>query len=92
MSQGKKANLEQADQDNLIVASRYCGDIYRAVTASGKTLDFWVFNVRFKTDSSVEGPECGKPVHQPAGMMGDCVSIVFAVPEEMATFIKRGCD
>lgn len=92
MAQGTKANLKQADKDNLIVAIRHCGDTYRAVTASGKTLVFWELNLRFKTDSSTEGPDHGKPVLLPAGMMGDRASIVFAGPEEMATFIKRQCD
>lgn len=92
MDQGARANLKQAAQDNLVVAIRYCGDTYRAITASSKTVTFWEFNLRFKTDTSAEGPARGKPVLLPAGMMGDRASIVFAGPEEMATFIKRQCD
>lgn len=92
MAQGLRVNLKQAAQDNLVIAIRYCGDTYRAITASGKTVAFWEFNLRFKTDSSAEGPDRGKPVLVPGGMMGDRAFVVFAAPEEMATFIKRRCD
>lgn len=91
-AQGAKTNLKHADQDHQVIAIRYCGDTYRALTASGKTAAFWESNLRFKTDASAEGPERGKPVLIPAGMMGDRAFVVFAGPEEMAMFIKRQCD
>lgn len=91
-AQGPKVNLKQADQDHLVIALRYCRDTYRAITASGKAVAFWESNLRFKTDASAEGPDRGKPVLIPAGMMGDRAFVVFAGPEEMAMFIKRQCD
>lgn len=92
MAQGPRVNLKHAPQDQLVTAIAYCGDTYRAVTASGKAVAFWESNLRFKTDSSVDGPDLGKPVLLPAGMMGDRAFVVFATPEEMASFIKRQCD
>jgi len=52
---------------------------------------FWEFNLRFKTDSSKDGPPKGKPAIVQAGMQGDRAFIVFAGPAEMSTFIKKQC-
>ena len=35
----------------------YCPDTYQVTTADGQTKLFWERNLRFKTDSSVIGPE-----------------------------------
>ena len=52
----------------------------------------WEFNLRFKTDSSGEGPQSGKPFIVAAGMSGDRAFVVFAGPEEITAFIKRQCN
>jgi len=60
-------------------------------TADGKTSKVWDFNLRFKTDSSKDGPLLGKPVIVGAGMQGDRASMVFASPKEISEFIRQLC-
>ena len=59
--------------------------------ATGETFTFWEFNLRFKTDSSKDGPPKGKPGIVRAGMQGDRAFVVFAGPAEISTFIKKQC-
>lgn len=92
MEQGPKVDLRQAGRERLVTGIHYCRETYRVATAAGQTLPFWEFNLRFKTDSSGEGPHPGRPVLVTAGMMGDRAFVVFASPEEMTAFIKRQCD
>jgi cytochrome c len=54
-------NLRKLDSEDRVQTIRYCGDTYKVTTADGKTHDFWERNLRFKTDSSEEGPEKGAP-------------------------------
>jgi cytochrome c len=60
-------------------------------TADGKTRDFCERNLRFKTDSSSEGPEKDAPAILGAGMQGDRVSVIFSAPEEISAFISHPC-
>ena len=91
MMQSRKADLKQAPPAGQVVSISHCGDTYTVKTADGKTNKVWEFNLRFKTDSSKEGPLPGKPVIVGAGMQGDRASIVFSVPEEISGFIKSSC-
>jgi cytochrome c len=84
-------NLKKLDAEDRVQAIRYCRDTYRVTTADGKTRDFWERNLRFKTDSSADGPKKGAPAIVDAGMMGDRASVIFATPEEIATFIETKC-
>jgi len=47
--------------------------------------------LRFRTDSSKDGPEKGAPAITPAGMMGDRASVIFAVPEEINELVEALC-
>ncbi len=85
------AVLKTLDRSRQVRAIRYCGDAYYVTTAAGETLPLWEFNVRFKTDSSKEGPRKGTPVLVPSGMRGDRVFIVFSAPEEISAMIERRC-
>jgi cytochrome c len=67
------------------------GDSYKVSTADGKTHDFWERNLRFKTDSSDDGPQKGAPAIVGAGMMGDRASVIFAAPEEISASIRQEC-
>jgi cytochrome c len=69
----------------------YCGDTYSVTTADGQTAKFWERNLRFKTDSSEDGPPEGVPAIAGAGMVGDRASVIFASPSEFSQFIKSGC-
>lgn len=84
-------NLKIAEVSSRIKAITYCHDTFKVTTIDGKTRDFWERNLRFKTDSSNEGPEKDAPAIVNAGMMGDRASIIFSSPEEISRFIARGC-
>lgn len=84
-------NLRTLAANNRITSLAYCGDSYTVTTENGETHRFWEFNLRFKTDGSANGPEPGRPVIIPAGMMGDRAFIVFAGPQEFGTFITLEC-
>lgn len=75
-----------------VTAIRLCGDTYYVTTDNGATKVFWEFNLRFKTNSTAEGPEPGKPAIFRAGMGEDRASVVFAVPTEISTFIQIKCE
>ena len=83
--------LKQMTPDQQVTAIRYCGDTYSVTTASGATQQFWERNLRFKTDSSADGPPKGTPALLGAGMMGDRASVIFADPAEISAFIQARC-
>jgi len=89
--QSGKANLRKAPPEGQVTSIQHCGDTYTVQTADGKAQKVWEFNLRFKTDSSSEGPFPGKPVIVGAGMQGDRASVVFAAPAEISGFIKSTC-
>jgi cytochrome c len=88
---GEMPNLKELGPKNQITAITHCKDGYEVTTAAGEMHPFWEFNLRFKVDSGANGPAPGKPVLASSGMMGDRMFIVFASPEEISTFIKKGC-
>jgi cytochrome c len=84
-------NLKTAEASSRIKAITYCHDTFKVTTLDGQTRDFWERNLRFKTDSSDEGPDKDAPAIVNAGMMGDRASVIFSSPEEISRFIVRGC-
>jgi len=84
-------NLKTATDTSRIKSISYCHDTFKVTTFDGKTRDFWERNLRFKTDSSEEGPDKDAPAIVNAGMMGDRASVIFSSPEEISRFIVRGC-
>jgi cytochrome c len=92
MMQAGRVDLKKAPPAGQVVSISHCGDTYAVKTADGKTNKVWEFNLRFKTDSSKEGPFPGKPVIVGAGMQGDRASVIFAGPAEISNFIKRACE
>ena len=91
MGGGRDPNLKSLEPGQQVKAITYCHDTYRVTTADGKTHAFWERNLRFKTDSSQDGPEKGTPAITPAGMMGDRASVIFAAPEEFTKMIEARC-
>ena len=91
MGGGRDANLKKIEPSQQVKTITYCHDTYRVTTADGKTRAFWERNLRFKTDSSREGPEKGTPAVMPAGMSGDRASVIFAAPEEITKLIEARC-
>ncbi|HYU70549.1 MAG TPA: c-type cytochrome [Burkholderiales bacterium] len=92
MMQSGKVNLKKAPPAGQVVSISHCGDTYSVKTADGKTSRVWEFNLRFKTDSSKDGPLPGKPVIVGAGMQGDRASVVFVGPAEISNFIRQACE
>ena len=92
MMQSGKVDLKKAPPAGQVVSISHCGDTYTVKTADGKTSKVWEFNLRFKTDSSKDGPVAGKPVIVGAGMQGDRASVVFAAPAEISSFVKQTCQ
>lgn len=85
------ANLKKLDPDDLVTSITYCRDTYRVTTAAGEVHELLERNLRFKTESSEDGPEKGAPAIVGAGMMGDRADVIFAAPEEIGAFVKPGC-
>jgi cytochrome c len=91
MGGGADPNLKKLDPGNRVQAVGYCRDTYRITTADGKIHAFWERNLRFKTDSSKNGPKKGAPALVGAGMPGDRADTIFAAPEEISALIKPKC-
>lgn len=84
-------DLGQAPAANRVSTIRYCDDTYRVETDDGQTHVFWEFNLRFKTDSSRNGPPPGTPVLMSAGMMGDRAFVIFADPGDISPAVETSC-
>lgn len=85
------ATLKTVDASARVKTISYCNDTFKVTTEDGKSRDFWERNLRFKTDSSDDGPNKGAPAIVAAGMMGDRASVIFSSPEEMTQFVARHC-
>jgi cytochrome c len=88
---GRDANLKNLEPGQQVKVITYCRDTYRVTTADGKTRALWERNLRFRTDSSKDGPEKVMPAITPAGMMGDRAAVIFASPEEITKMIEPRC-
>jgi cytochrome c len=84
-------NLRNLEAAMRITKITHCRDSYRVTTADGKVRDFWERNLRFKTDTSEEGPEKGTPALVPAGILGDRADVIFADPHEISAAIVPQC-
>ena len=89
--QGRKLRLVDAPPDQQVKAIIYCDGIYRVTTKEGSPIEYREFDLRFKTDSSPDGPPPGAPVVINAGMQGDRGFVVFSAPSEISAIIKAEC-
>lgn len=92
MAMGPRSDLKQVGKDRRVTAIRHCGDAYHVTTETGRTIPYWEFNLRFKTDSSASGPARGKPVLAPQGMQGDRAQVVFSSLDDLKRFLVERCD
>lgn len=92
MALGPRADLKQVGKDRRVSAIRHCGDAYHVTTETGRTIPYWEFNLRFKTDSSASGPARGKPVLAPQGMQGDRAQVVFSGLDDLKRFLVERCE
>src|SRR5206468_7264788 len=91
MGGGRVPNLKSLETNAQVKTITYCHDTYRVTTADGKTRAFWERNLRFRTDSSKDGPERGAPALVRAGMMGDRAGVIFSGPDEITKMIEQQC-
>lgn len=87
----KMHDLKTASPATRITSISLCRDTYSVKMENGITLLFWEPNLRFKTDSSKEGPAPAKPVLVPTGMQGDRSYAIFASPQEISGYVKSDC-
>jgi len=83
--------LKNAEASARVKSITYCRDTFTVVTQDGNSRRFWERNLRFKTDSSDDGPDKDHPAIVAAGMMGDRASVIFASPTEFSAFISEHC-
>ena len=88
---GSVPDLKKLDSEDRVQSIQYCGDTYKVTTANGRTRKFWERNLRFKTDSSDDGPAKNAPALVEAGMMGDRADVIFADPQEITSIIVHQC-
>ena len=91
MGRSEPLKLRSLGQNNKVTSVGYCRDTYTVATKTRGSHKFWEYNLRFKTDSSDNGPDRGHPVLIPAGMRGDRAFLIFASPREISAFIKVDC-
>lgn len=84
-------DLKSAGPATRIAAISICRDTYTVKMENGTTLLYWEPNLRFKTDSGVNGPPPGKPVLVPTGMQGDRSYVIFASAQDISGFIHAEC-
>ena len=89
--QGNKLHLADAPLGQQVEAINYCQGVYRVVTKQGEPVEYPEFDLRFKTDSSEDGPRSGAPVLINAGMRGDRGFVIFSSPEDVSAFLKTTC-
>ncbi len=89
--QGPKLHLGDAPPDQQVEAITYCGGSYQVTTKEGPPIEYSEFDLRFKTDSTPDGPPPGLPVVINAGMRGDRGFVIFSTPGEISAFIKPEC-
>ena len=87
--QGKKLHLADAPLDQQVESINYCQGVYRVVTKQGEPVEYQEFDLRFKTDSSEDGPKRGTAVLINAGMRGDRGFVIFSSPEVLVTYLSH---
>ncbi len=88
---GKKLHLADAPLDQQVETINYCQGVYRVVTKQGEPVEYPEFDLRFKTDSSENGPKPGTAVLINAGMRGDRGFVIFSSPEALMNHLKTSC-
>jgi len=84
-------DLKSMPPNRQVQSVSYCNGVYSVTLKDGNSLKEVEFNLRFKTDSSANGPKPGSPAMLPSGMSGDRAFLIFAGPAEISTFIKLEC-
>ena len=81
-------NLKTLGSDRQVVTIHHHRNTFEVMTADGRNAVFPDADLRFKIDSSDNGPPAGRPVILPGGMMGDRATVFFASPAEISDLIS----
>jgi cytochrome c len=81
-------NLKAVGSDRQVVTIHHDRDTLEVRTADGRSAVFQAVDLRFKVDSSDNGPPAGRPVILPGGMMGDRATVFFASAAEISDLIR----
>jgi cytochrome c len=84
--------LRELPPERQVSAISLCGDTYTVTHGDGSRVQFWESNIRFKTDSSAQGPRPGVPAILPSSTMGDRVTMIFATPAEIGHTVRARCE
>ncbi len=84
--------LKDIPPERQVTGVSLCRDTYVVTHGDGKRVQFWESNVRFKTDSSAEGPRPGVPAIMPSSTMGDRVTVIFTNAGEIGRFVQPRCE
>jgi cytochrome c len=85
------SDLKKLPGDHQVQTVSFCKGVYSITLVDGSSYQFPEFNLRFKTDSSANGPKPLAPVILPSGMSGDRVFLIFSGPAEISALIKLQC-
>jgi hypothetical protein len=85
-------NLKKLGDDHILKSIAYCRGVYTVTTADGRRRSFPEFKLRFKTDSSPNGPHRGKPVLIRAGMGEDRGFVIFGSLADFQRHVFAGCE
>ncbi len=89
--QGRILHLADAPLDQQVESIGYCQGVYRVATKQGQPVEYPEFDLRFKTDSSENGPLPGTAVLIKAGMKGDRGFVIFAGLDVLTTSFTTSC-
>ena len=81
-------DLKTVGLEGQVTAVRHVGNTFEITTADGRVAVVCEINLRFKIDSSEQGPLAGRPIILPGGMMGDRATMFFATPAELGDLIE----
>lgn len=82
-------NLKVVGAEWQVVTIHHRRDVFEVVTADGRSASFYETDLRFKIDTSNNGPPTGKPVILPGGTMGDRATVFVSSPMEICTLFER---
>ena len=84
--------LRNLASDQVVERIGYCKGEYTVTMANGARHSYKELNLRFKTDSSRDGPEVGKPALLPAGMRGDRAQVIFSGLDDLKRLLVVRCE
>jgi molybdenum ABC transporter molybdate-binding protein len=83
--------LKSAPATHRVTAIGYCRGVYEVKLADGSVRTFGEYDLSFKTDTSANGPDAGRPALIPTGRLGNRAIVVFATLDELRGAFRQSC-